>query len=153
MKKLLFFSLTIALILCSFSNLSAKSPISNSLPFISVSKIIKYYNFTGSSKADVTKSIRTKNIKKEVLQSSAVSILPNSELSGSIQIKLTVQNEGLATVTVFDEAGKSISQHSITLVAGANIVAVDNIATLTSGNYNVVIEGATVKAESKLLIW
>lgn len=92
-------------------------------------------------------------VKKLNDQQNKISIFPNPSYSGSVQIRLTSNKAESAMLSVFDATGKRAIQKTVNLLKGVNSIILNDIATLSSGSYNVVLQSSSIKFSSKLIIW
>ncbi len=92
-------------------------------------------------------------VRKQTDQLNKISIFPNPTYSGSIQIRLNSTKAESAILSVFDASGKRVIQKTVSLLKGTNTIILNDIATLSSGSYNVALQNASIKFATKLIIW
>ncbi|MFZ1528497.1 MAG: T9SS type A sorting domain-containing protein [Ferruginibacter sp.] len=106
------------------------------------------YDFDGTMRTSnvVAVKIGEKEINKEM------SISPNPS-SSHAQANFTTGKAGVASIIVYDAAGKVMLQQQSNVNAGKNSVPISNITKLSDGMYTVKITANENIYSSKLIIW
>ena len=91
-------------------------------------------------------------VKLSEQQSTSLTLMPNPA-SASTQLKFSAETGGLATIMVYDAAGKIVLKQQSLIMAGNNSISLTNVVGLSNGMYTVKVSTSTQQLSSRLIIW